>query len=637
MSSTKSITSDNNNMKRKSNSDDVDNEPHRKRSKSGSSEGKMSPYNTYVSLREYIRPSTSKNGYFFCKDLNTVTECRIICDKAGIAIKNTVKLEDAYQLYYDASQQIMKYILSQWFACLGINGTWYKKDNQYEDCQVVSVCPHDPVNSKLRVVDSKGNTSYHSLIEFLDLFACDKSDAPAVPAMPIVNLPREALDTLYDWGGGRANNDEGPGFTGELYAIGSLGLEMEELERLCNTAGIVYHITNDDEPHVVYDKDQAVIQQFLNMKSTVPVVNHCDEASQYYDIEDAKPAAKPVTAWDTDGALSNPVPKAKPNKRWNLRVGAVVVERGDAYSDKPRFEFIQVHKKWPGGKAFEQPMVELAPLDARGNRTGEPIMVQQQEFCTNYEEWCTNSHTQAKSSAMAEVHRASDEQHKKMHQAMLEVNNALKPKLCNGECGIDKPQKIAKVFKPYTTVSGETYPAVHLCATCAASDMVIASSCNCLVRDVKSITSICDVIEGKEGLRCDKCVKAHVSQEHWGKKHSKPALKIKIPAQAAMAPALKIKIPQAAKPMYSAKFVLGGVYSNKPRNNTLVTVQVNQGMKDKDRVVVLDEQPAFVSFIHQLSGARATYTHEAFEERFAYTGFRNSKHLRVLENNNKKQ
>ena len=145
------------------------------------------------------------------------------------------------------------------------------------------------------------------------------------------------------------------------------------------------------------------------------------------------------------------------------------------------------------------------------------------------------------------------------------------------------------------------------------------------------------MIEGKEGLRCDKCVKAHVSQEHWGKKHSKPALKIKIPAQAAMAPALKIKIPQAAKPLYSAKFVLGGVYSNKPRNNTLATVQVNQGMKDKDRVVVLDEQPAFVSFIHQLSGARATYTHEAFEERFAYTGFRNSKHLRVLENNNKKQ
>ena len=112
MSSTKSIHSDNNNMKRKSNSDDVDNEPHRKRSKSGSSEGKMSPYNTYVSLREYIRPLTSENGYFFCEDLNAVQECRIICDKAGITIKNTVKVEDAYQLYYDASQQIMQHILS---------------------------------------------------------------------------------------------------------------------------------------------------------------------------------------------------------------------------------------------------------------------------------------------------------------------------------------------------------------------------------------------------------------------------------------------------------------------------------------------------------------------------------------------
>ena len=317
MSSSKSINADNNNMKRKSNSDD--NEP-RKRSKScTSSEGKMSPYNTYVSLREYIRP----NGYFFCKDLNTVRECRIICDKAGITINHTQQVSAGYQLYYDASQEIMKHILSKWFALLGINGTWYKKDNQYEDCQVVSVCSDDPLNSKLRVVDSKGNTSYYSLTEFLDLFASDKSDAPAMPKIPIVDVPREALETLYNW------HDE-PGFTGEFYPMDDPTSHIEELERLCNTAGIVYRITNDDEPHLVYDKDQAVVQQFLNMKSTVPVVNHCDEASQYYDIEDAKPAAKPDTVWDTSGALSNPVPKGKPNKCWNLRVGAVVVERGDA-------------------------------------------------------------------------------------------------------------------------------------------------------------------------------------------------------------------------------------------------------------------------------------------------------------------
>jgi hypothetical protein len=252
-----------------------------------------------------------------------------------------------------------------------------------------------------------------------------------------------------------------------------------------------------------------------------------EEFEKHMEVVSEKKSSKPVksaTEWDTVN-----------NEVWNLRVGAVVVERGDAYSDKPRWEFVQLHSKWSGREACKHSLVELAPLDARGNRTGEPIMVQQQEFCTRYEEWCTDSHMCSKSTAMAEVIRANDEQHKKMHQAMLDCKNASK------------------------------------------------------------------------------------------KKMAKPAMKA--------APALKIKIPVQPKP----KYVLGGVYSHKASDKTWVPTRVNQGIKDPDRVVVLDEQPAFVSFVLQVSGAKATYTHEAFDELYAYTGFRSSKHLRVLENNNNNQ
>ena len=718
----------NNNMKRKSNSDD--NEHHRKKSKS-SSNGKMSPHSSYIWLQKYMRYK-----YFFCPAWEALRDCRVICDQSGIIIKNTVKVANGYQLYYDLSQPLMKHIVSKWIAMLGINGTWYKKNNQYEDCTASFVDLDKSTEPKVKVVDSKGGVAYYALNDFVDNFVSDKSDAPAMPeTMPIRNLQEEAIRILYRW------PVEGQsGFTGTFYPKGSKHSDMEYLTRLCNNAGIFYRVSGNDVKYVEYDPRQVAIQEFLsknrksrwNLRVGTIVVKRGTDAPRYEfmgvntqmveeersrmqmfgphvelkalgphgrdeaDVviltqqefctgyEEAKGSAneekkalqamldvnnqlkeKTIKSWsglnpydgsypivsgqiwtmkkkrhvrakiinvqkdekggsveyrvndgsvlflrvtlfredfemdltvlqdntlwtkagevksiliDGDGyvtwgsvslsipdflvayvyagddwgtynasqltgkpnhRLSLPLPKkgdifarkprdgkqyawveyessrtlhddimqtghrvvvervfpdatwprltfrsleggilaldkhasgsvgpydvsaeefekhmevvsekksSKPvksatewdtvnNEVWNLRVGAVVVERGDAYSDKPRWEFVQLHSKWSGREACKHSLVELAPLDARGNRTGEPIMVQQQEFCTRYEEWCTDSHMCSKSTAMAEVIRANDEQHKKMHQAMLDCKNASKKKMAISERG----------------------------------------------------------------------------------------------------------------------------------------------------------------------------------------------------------
>ena len=83
-------------------------------------------------------------------------------------------------------------------------------------------------------------------------------------------------------------------------------------------------------------------------------------------------------------------------------------------------------------------------------------------------------------------------------------------KVCYGSynCGIDTPQEIAWTIPPYTTVHGQKYPAVHLCATCEDSEVICPSDCGCLTRDTESLVDICHSVGGY-GLWCDKCVRDH--------------------------------------------------------------------------------------------------------------------------------
>tara|TARA_B100001094_G_C18194384_1_gene809579 strand:+ start:726 stop:6560 length:5835 start_codon:yes stop_codon:yes gene_type:complete len=78
---------------------------------------------------------------------------------------------------------------------------------------------------------------------------------------------------------------------------------------------------------------------------------------------------------------------------------------------------------------------------------------------------------------------------------------------CDGVCDIDTPQKIAKTFPEYTTVAGEKHDAVHFCDSCYEDgDLTIVSECGHLERDTDTVTMICQVVEGWEGLWCDKCI-----------------------------------------------------------------------------------------------------------------------------------
>tara|TARA_B100001093_G_scaffold516581_1_gene595726 strand:- start:78 stop:641 length:564 start_codon:yes stop_codon:yes gene_type:complete len=96
-----------------------------------------------------------------------------------------------------------------------------------------------------------------------------------------------------------------------------------------------------------------------------------------------------------------------------------------------------------------------------------------------------------------------------LQQLVAEETSKLK-KVCYGSynCGINTPQEIAWTIPSYTTVHGEKYPAIHLCATCEDSDITCPSDCGCLTRDTESLVDICHSVGGY-GLWCDKCVRDH--------------------------------------------------------------------------------------------------------------------------------
>ena len=97
---------------------------------------------------------------------------------------------------------------------------------------------------------------------------------------------------------------------------------------------------------------------------------------------------------------------------------------------------------------------------------------------------------------------------KAKHEKDLETSKL--KKVCYGSynCGINTPQEIALTIPPYTTVHGQKYPAIHLCATCEDSEVICPSDCGCLTRDTESLVDICHSVGGY-GLWCDKCVRDH--------------------------------------------------------------------------------------------------------------------------------
>ena len=100
------------------------------------------------------------------------------------------------------------------------------------------------------------------------------------------------------------------------------------------------------------------------------------------------------------------------------------------------------------------------------------------------------------------------------HQQLVAEETSKLKKVCFGSynCGIDTPQEIAWTIPPYTTVHGEKYPAVHLCATCEDSEVTCPSDCGCLTRDTESLVDICYSVGGY-GLWCDKCVRDHTTEQ----------------------------------------------------------------------------------------------------------------------------
>ncbi len=72
----------------------------------------------------------------------------------------------------------------------------------------------------------------------------------------------EVLEQLYNWHGGQ------PKFDGDFCPMDDPTSDMEELKYLCDTAGIKHRLIGDDEPMIRYDKNQAVIQEFLKRKAT---------------------------------------------------------------------------------------------------------------------------------------------------------------------------------------------------------------------------------------------------------------------------------------------------------------------------------------------------------------------------------
>ena len=80
----------------------------------------------------------------------------------------------------------------------------------------------------------------------------------------MVSARQVALDTLYRW---HVDGETNPEFSGEFCPMDDPTADMEELKELCDTVGIEYEVIGDDEPIIRYDKEQAVIREFLTSKA----------------------------------------------------------------------------------------------------------------------------------------------------------------------------------------------------------------------------------------------------------------------------------------------------------------------------------------------------------------------------------
>ena len=113
----------------------------------------------------------------------------------------------------------------------------------------------------------------------------------------------EALEQLYNWHGE-------PEFSGEFCPMEDPTSDMEQIKELCDTVGIEYwYRYGDDKPTIRYDKEQAVIREFLTSKAKQSLITALKALPISREWKDQK----------MYGLISNNVP------RWRVRFEAAGV------------------------------------------------------------------------------------------------------------------------------------------------------------------------------------------------------------------------------------------------------------------------------------------------------------------------